>query len=96
MSLRNRLRRFAGIALLATLLGAGSASACPMCKAGNEAGGATSSAEQQAADSRAKAYMYSIFFMMGMPPLVLGGFALAVRREMRRAAAEAETRGSIA
>ena len=64
------------------------ASACPMCKAGNDKAGAMTQAEQVEAQSRATAYMYSIFFMMSMPPLVLAGLTLAIRREVRKAAAE--------
>ena len=59
-----------------------------MCKAANEAGGSRNTVEQEQATARAQAYMYSIFFMMSMPPLVLGGLTLAIRREIRRATSD--------
>ena len=71
--------------LAATHATAPAASACPMCKAGNEKSAAVSDVEAAEAQSRASAYMYSIFFMMSMPPLVLGGLVVAIRREMRKA-----------
>ena len=91
----SRILRSLAACLLVVGLMASPAAACPMCKAANEAGGATSTQQLEAANSRAEAYMYSIFFMMGMPPLVLGGLTLAIRREMRRAADNAETLGSV-
>ena len=76
--------------MLGLLVAVGPAAACPMCKAANEAGGATSQQQQEEATSRAQAYMYSIFFMMSMPPLVLGGLTVALRHEMKKATARAE------
>ena len=53
-----------------------------MCKAANEAPQQENGAE---ADLRPRAYMYSIFFMMGMPVVTGTGIVLAVRREVQKA-----------
>lgn len=56
-----------------------------MCKVANDKGSSANSAEAIAAENRATAYTYSIFFMMSMPPLVLAGLTVAIRREIRKA-----------
>lgn len=81
------LRRFALAAALLLAATASPAAACPMCKLGNDADSKSNSVEAIEAANRAKAYTISIFFMMGMPPVVLGGLTLAIRREIRKAQA---------
>ena len=66
------------LALLLPL--AGAADACPMCKAANEAPQSESRAD---ANLRPRAFMYSIFFMMGMPVVSAGLIGLALNREVR-------------
>ncbi|MEZ6065756.1 MAG: hypothetical protein R3B90_08630 [Planctomycetaceae bacterium] len=55
------------------------ASACPMCKSGNEIG------EDGQPNTRPQAYMYSILFMMAMPATLLAGFGFACYRMTRHA-----------
>lgn len=62
------------LALLAPL----PASACPNCK-----DGLAESADPNAA-RLARAYSYSIYLMMGMPVLMIGGGTLAVVRAARQ------------
>ena len=81
------LRRLAIAAVLLFAITASPAAACPMCKLGNDADTKSNSVEAVEAANRAKAYTISIFFMMSMPPIVLGGLTLAIRREIRKAQA---------
>ena len=80
------LRRCSTIAFLVaalTVAAAGTAQACPSCKAANET------------DSRRPtAYMYSILFMMSMPAVVLTGFGIGFYRINRRHRAALEGRYS--
>ena len=64
--------------------GFSTASACPMCKAANEAPqpDGTSLSDPSL---RPRAYMYSIFFMMSMPPVAGGLIALAIYRDVKKA-----------
>ena len=57
-----------------------------MCKAANESADVTGSASD-AGNLRPRAYMYSIFFMMSMPPIAGGVIALGLHREIKRAKA---------
>lgn len=70
------------VLIVALLLTAAPAAACPMCKAANEAPQQENGAD---ADLRPRAYMYSIFFMMGMPVVAGAGIVLGVRREVQKA-----------
>lgn len=74
------------------LFAAAPAAACPMCKAANEAPQTESGVD---ADLRPRAYMYSIFFMMGMPAVAGGVVTLAVRREVLKAR-EADPANAVA
>ena len=73
-------RLAAAVVLLA--VSAGPAAACPMCKAANEA---PQSESGSAANLKPRAFMYSIFFMMGMPVVAGGIITVALRREIRLA-----------
>lgn len=74
----------AAVVLLA--LSSTTATACPMCKAANEAPQPDGpNAATTDPNLRPRAYMYSIFFMMGMPVVAGGGIALAIRRDVNRA-----------
>ncbi len=79
------LRRFT---LLTVLVGAcmtgTEAMACPNCKFANET-----------EDSRPRAYMYSILFMIGMPATIFTGFGISFYRMSKKAqlAAELEVSG---
>lgn len=103
------MNRFAGLAgvavqgyddfvrylLLITVIafaGVSPAAACPMCKAANEAPQTGSGAD---AELRPRAYMYSIFFMMGMPVVAGGVVTIAVRREIRRARERDPAHGAV-
>ena len=77
--------------LTATILGAalfGSAAsvatACPMCKYANEA-----DQPDEVANLRPKAFMYSILFMLSMPPTLFTIFGVSFYRMCKRAEAEA-------
>jgi hypothetical protein len=71
----NRLALTLLLACFVALAAASSASACPACK-------------EAVGDTQARAYGYSIFFMLGTMLSVLGGFGGAFyvmcRREARR------------
>lgn len=86
---------FLANALLCLAFGTVAASACPMCKAANEAPqpDGTSMAD---ANLRPRAYMYSIFFMMGMPPIAGGAIAFAICRDVKRANAASTDPASLA
>ena len=77
--------------LTATILGlavvsctASVATACPMCKYANEA-----DQHDEAANRRPKAFMYSILFMLSMPPTIFTIFGVSFYRMNKRAEAEA-------
>ena len=59
--------------------------ACPMCKAANEAD------QNGEVNTRPRAYMYSILFMLGMPATLLGAYGLVFWRATRTAAAPPES-----
>lgn len=64
--------------LVAALFCGGMASpavACPMCKQANET-----------SDALPRAYMYSIFFMMGTPAMIFVGFGLTFYRLSKKQA----------
>jgi hypothetical protein len=76
-----RLLRTTGLAIA---LGFGlwvpaAAQACPMCKLAHEEG------ENGEANTRPQAYMYSILFMLGMPPTILGAFGYSFYRMSKSA-----------
>lgn len=54
---------------------ADTARACPMCKEANES---------QEDDSRPRAYMYSILFMLAMPATLAAGFGIGLYRLSKR------------
>ena len=66
----------AAVAVLAALLLAGVASACPTCK--------DSLANDPASASLVRGYAYSILFMLSMPPLIFGGLSAYFYWEVRR------------
>ena len=76
---RHRRLRISAVMLLAGFLLSGSlsqvAEACPLCKA---------AAEEDSA--QAKAYMYSILFMLTVPGLIIGGLTAGLIRLGRREA----------
>ncbi len=74
-----------GLLLFALLLLPRSASACPMC---GEAVPDTSGAEALDAERESQAYNHSIYLMVGMPYLLLGGMGLLIYRGYRRQALE--------
>lgn len=59
------------------------AQACPMCKYANEA-----DQHDEAANRRPQAFMYSILFMMAMPPTIFTIFGVSFYRMSKRAEAE--------
>lgn len=73
------------VVLSGMLLSASDAAACPMCKAANEAAQSDGGTGTADANLRPRAYMYSIFFMMSMPPIAAGVIATAIYRDVKRA-----------
>lgn len=80
------MSRFAKSLIVCLALTATTASACPMCKAANEAPQPDGTGMSDP-NMRPRAYMYSIFFMMSMPPIAGGIIFFALRRDVRRARA---------
>jgi hypothetical protein len=80
MTLRNLLF---GVFLTTLLLLPRAASACPMCA---EAVPDTSGAEARDAEAESRAYNNSIYLMVAMPYLLLGGMGLMIYRGYRRQA----------
>jgi len=74
---------FAGISSAASV-----AQACPMCKYANDA-----EQPDEAANRRPKAFMYSILFMLSMPPTIFTVFGVSFYRMNKRAEAEAAAQG---
>ena len=67
--------------VLSGAFGLGSAAmACPNCKLANETD-----------DSKPKAYMYSILFMIGMPATIFTGFGVSFYRMTKKAQQAAES-----
>jgi hypothetical protein len=66
--------------LLALLVMAGVAAACPTCK--------DQIAGDPAAQNMARGYAYSIVFMLSVPPLILTGLGTYFYLELRRAYAK--------
>lgn len=66
------------MALLGGLMAA-PVSACPLCKLANE-----SKQQNEEANLRPKAYMYSILFMLSMPATLVGAFGVTFWRISRR------------
>ena len=60
------------------------AQACPMCKYANE-----SKQHDEAANRRPKAFMYSILFMLSMPPTIFTVFGISFYRLNKQAQAAA-------
>ncbi|RLS36432.1 MAG: hypothetical protein DWH81_12375 [Planctomycetota bacterium] len=58
--------------------------ACPMCKYANEA-----DQHDEAANRRPKAFMYSILFMLSMPPTIFTVFGISFYRLNKQAQAAA-------
>ena len=78
------LRTLLGVAVLGgSFLTPGLLRACPMCR---EAVSKTSSAEENDQYREAQAYNNSIYLMVGMPYLMLGGLGFAVCRHLRQCA----------
>lgn len=79
-------------ALLLTLaMGAAYASpaaACPTCGEANKTAEGGPGSDDP--NMRPRAYMYSILFMMGMPPLIFGGFGFAFYRMAKAAQVNAD------
>lgn len=90
MTLRNPLF---GVLLTALLLLPRAASACPMCA---EAVPDTSGAEAQDAEAESRAYNNSIYLMVAMPYLLLGGMGLMIYRGYRRQAKQLPQQSSVA
>ena len=76
------------LALVAVTSAASVAHACPMCKYANEA-----EQPDEAANRRPKAFMYSILFMLSMPPTIFTVFGVSFYRMNKRAEAEAAAQG---
>ncbi len=72
-----------GVLLTALLLLPRTVAACPMCA---EAVPDTSAAEKADAERESKGYNQSIYLMVGMPYLLLGGMGLLIYRGYRRQA----------
>ncbi len=68
------------LALACGFIVSAEARACPMCKAAHESG------ENGEVNTRPQAYMYSILFMLGMPPTLLGAFGYSFYRMTKAAA----------
>src|SRR5438128_1417706 len=68
-----------GLMLIAVMLSAGVATACPTCK--------DSLAHDPASAGLVRGYAYSILFMLSMPPLILGGLSAYFYWEVRKARA---------
>jgi len=68
-----------GLVLMAAMLSATIASACPTCK--------DSLAHDPASAGLVRGYAYSILFMLSMPPLILGGLSAYFYWEVRKAKA---------
>jgi len=77
----NRWRKIIlfGLTLMAVMLSAAIATACPTCK--------DSLAHDPASANLARGYAYSILFMLSMPPLILGGLSAYFYWEVRKARA---------
>jgi hypothetical protein len=71
-----------GLALFSSA--ASVATACPMCKYANEA-----DQPSESANLRPKAFMYSILFMLAMPPTIFTIFGVSFYRMCQRAKANA-------
>lgn len=67
------------------------AQACPMCKYANEA-----DQHDEAANRRPKAFMYSILFMLSMPPTIFTVFGISFYRLNKQAQATAALEGDSA
>ena len=84
------MRRVVFVLMLAGLLGlwtAQPATACPMCKEAVPAtgDGSSLSPEDEAAVQQAKAYNNSIYLLVGMPYLLVGGVGFLVYRSFKKA-----------
>ena len=80
---------FLALALLSSA--ATVAQACPMCKYANEA-----KQHDEAANRRPKAFMYSILFMLSMPPTIFTVFGISFYRLNKQAQAAAALEGNSA
>ena len=69
------------LALLPAML-PGVVEACPLCKAANE------SDQDGEVNTKPRAYMYSILFMLAMPATLLGSYGAIFYRISRSAAAD--------
>jgi hypothetical protein len=67
------------------------AEACPMCKYANEA-----KQQDEAANRRPKAFMYSILFMLSMPPTIFTVFGISFYRLNKQAQAAAAQENNAA
>ena len=85
-------RTLALVAFLLVALSAGELVACPMCA--ESVAGETVSADGSPQPNLPRAYMWSIFFMLGMPAVVFGVLGGMVVRAIRAADAAHELPGS--
>ena len=67
------------VVLLAGVMGATPAQACPMCKYANE-----NNQQTEAERARPRAYMYSILFMLSMPATLAAGYGFAFYRMWKK------------
>ena len=70
------------------------ADACPMCKLANEEG--TDPQAAAVANARPRAYMYSILFMLSMPPTIFTVFGISFYRLNKQAQAAADQENNAA
>jgi hypothetical protein len=84
----NRIRIVLTLTILCGLLWPEYASACPGCKeavaAEGESGLGDEAASTEGWINPAYAYSYSVLFLLGMPVLILAGFATACYRACRK------------
>jgi len=74
------IRLFVVLVMLAGL--AGQVQACPSCKEGFKAGTTEAAAGE--------AFSISVLFMLGVPMLIVGGFAVVLVRKMKQVEKEGE------
>jgi hypothetical protein len=80
------MKLFAKLAVAVLLAMPLTASACPMCREGvPEAGEGTEGDHDPA--RLARAYNYTIYGFLAMPPALMGGVGLLIYRSFRKAAA---------
>ena len=83
--LRHRLVIVALLVMLAVMVFSGTADACPMCNDALE-NGKTASPES----NLSKGFAYSVYFMLPVPFLIMGGFGYLIHTALRQDAASLE------